>query len=69
MAYIPYGFVQKQNGIFMEPQQAEIVKEIFKRYLGGDSLGGISNFLFEHGIPSPTGQERWVYYHSCLIAY
>lgn len=59
MAYIPYGFVQKQNGIFVEPQQAEVVKEIFQRYLNGDSLGGIVDFLFEQGVLSPTGQERW----------
>ena len=59
MAYILYGFVQKQNGIFVEPQQAEVAKEIFQRYLSGDSLGGIADFLFERGVPSPTGQERW----------
>ncbi|SHN87264.1 recombinase family protein [Desulfitobacterium chlororespirans] len=59
MVYIPYGFVQKQDGIFVEPQQAEVVKEIFQRYLNGDSLGGIADFLFRHGISSPTGQEKW----------
>lgn len=59
MAYIPYGFVQKQSGIFVEPQQAEVVKEIFQRYLSGDSLGGIADFLLERRVPSPTGQERW----------
>lgn len=59
MAYIPYGFVQKQNGIFIEPQQAEVVKAIFQRYLNGDSLGGIADFLFERGVPSSTGQEIW----------
>lgn len=32
MAHIPYGFVQKQDGIFVEPQQAEVVKEIFQRF-------------------------------------
>ncbi|WP_312281089.1 recombinase family protein [Oscillibacter sp.] len=59
MAYIPYGFVQKQDGIFVEPQQAEVVKEIFQRYLNGNSLGGIADFLFKQGILSSTGQERW----------
>lgn len=59
MAYIPYGFVQKQNGIFVEPEQAEVVRTIFQRYLHGDSLGGIADFLFEQGFLSPTGQERW----------
>ena len=59
MAYIPYGFVQKQNGIVIEPQHAEVAKEIFQRYLNGDSLGGIADFLFAQGILSPTGQEKW----------
>ncbi len=59
MAYIPYGFVQKQNSIVIESQQAEVVKSIFQRYLNGDSLGGIADFLFEQGILSSTGQERW----------
>ena len=59
MAYIPYGFVKKQDGIFVDPHQAEVVKTIFQRYLNGDSLGGIADFLFEQGILSPTGQERW----------
>ena len=59
MAYIPYGFVQKRDGIFVEPQQAEVVKAIFQWYLNGDSLGGIADFLFKQGILSPTGQERW----------
>lgn len=55
MAYIPYGFVQKQDGIFVQPQQAKVVREIFQRYLNDDSLGSIANFLFEKGIPSPIG--------------
>lgn len=59
MAYIPYGFVKKQDGIFVEPHRAEVVKAIFQRYLNGDSLGGIANFLFEQGVHSPTGQEKW----------
>lgn len=59
MAYIPYGFVQKQDGIFVEPHQAEVVKAIFQLYLNGDSLGGIADFLFEQRILSPTGQEKW----------
>lgn len=59
MAYIPYGFVQRQDGIFVDPKQAEVVQAIFQRYLNGDSLGGIADFLFGQGVLSPTGQERW----------
>ncbi len=59
MSYIPYGFIQKPNGIFVEPQQAKVVQQIYQRYLEGDSLEGIADFLFQEGIPSPQGKERW----------
>lgn len=59
MSYIPYGFVQKPTGIFIEPQQAKVVQQIYQRYLAGDSLEGIDDFLFQEDIPSPQGKERW----------
>lgn len=59
MGYIPYGFVQKPSGILIEPQQAKVVQQIYQRYLAGDSLEGIADFLFQEGIPSPQGKERW----------
>ncbi|MTQ96778.1 hypothetical protein GMD88_15475 [Pseudoflavonifractor sp. BIOML-A6] len=59
MGYIPYGFIQKPTGIFIEPQQAKVVQQIYQRYLAGDSLEGIADFLFQNGIPSPQGRERW----------
>ena len=59
MGYIPYGFVQKPTGIFVEPQQAKVVQQIYQRYLEGDTLEGIADFLFQEGISSPQGKERW----------
>lgn len=59
MGYIPYGFVQKSSGIFIEPQQAKVVQQIYQRYLAGDSLEGIADFLFQEGVPSPQGKDRW----------
>ena len=59
MGYIPYGFIRKPTGIFIEPQQAKVVWQIYQRYLAGDSLEGIADFLFQNGIPSPQGKERW----------
>jgi hypothetical protein len=41
------------------PEQAAIVQEVYRQYLSGKSLGGIADFLFEKGIPSPAGKERW----------
>lgn len=43
----------------IDPQQAAVVKEIYRQYLAGKSLGGIADFLFEKGIRSPTGKDRW----------
>ena len=59
MGYIPYGFIRKQTGIFIESHQAKVVQQIYQRYLTGDSLEGIADFLFQNGIPSPQGKERW----------
>lgn len=59
MSHIPYGFVQKLSGIFIDPQQAKVVQHIYQRYLAGDSLEGIADFLFQEDIPSPQGKERW----------
>ena len=57
---LPYGFMSaSDNRIIVDPEKANIVKTIYQQYLSGMSLGGIADFLFEHGIPSPKGKERW----------
>ena len=52
-------FYSEATGIFIEPQKAKVVQQIYQRYLAGDSLEGIADFLFQNGIPSPQGKERW----------
>ena len=60
MSNIPYGFIQKTDGqVYVEEIQAKIVRLIYKRYLTGDSLGAISDFLFGRNLTSPSGQEKW----------
>ncbi|MZL69736.1 hypothetical protein GT748_09145 [Bittarella massiliensis] len=54
---MPYGFIRKPNGIFVEPQQAKVVQQIYQRYLEGDSLKGIAVFIFQEGILSPERKE------------
>ena len=57
---LPYGFMSASgNRIIVDPEKANIVKTIFQQYLSGMSLGGIADFLFEHGILSPKGKEHW----------
>lgn len=55
-----YGFETAPNGLLQViPKQATVVQEIYRQYLSGKSLEGIADFLFEKGIPSPSGKERW----------
>ena len=57
---LPYGFMSVSgNRIIVDPEKANIVKTIFQQYLSGMSLGGIADFLFDHGILSPKGKEHW----------
>ncbi len=41
------------------PEEAEIIRLIYDRFLAGDSLKGIAELLEEKGIKSPTGKARW----------
>ena len=43
------------------PEEAEIVRTIYDRFLSGDSFGGIIKYLEEQKIPSPSGLEKWQY--------
>lgn len=55
-----YGYEAAPNGLLQViPEQAAVVHEIYRQYLSGKSLGGIADFLFEKGTPSPSGKERW----------
>lgn len=45
----------------IDPEEAEVIKLIYERFLAGDSLGGIIDCLAERAIPSPGGKERWTY--------
>ena len=41
------------------PEEAEVVKTIFGLYRGGNSLEAIQRYLFNCGIPSPSGNAHW----------
>jgi site-specific DNA recombinase len=43
----------------LEPISAAVVRSIFDLALEGRSLRGITAYLYERGIPSPTGSPRW----------
>ena len=57
---LPYGFILAPDShIIIDPEKANIVRTIYQQYLSGMSLGGIADFLFRHGIPSPKGKDHW----------
>ena len=41
------------------PEEAEIVRMIYDRFLAGDSFAGIIKHLEEKDIPSPCGKSTW----------
>lgn len=43
------------------PEQAEIVREIYRQYLAGDSLNMIRKYLEEHHIPNARGGATWTH--------
>lgn len=40
-------------------EEAAIIREIYRLYLSGVSLGDIANFLTERGILTPGGKRKW----------
>ena len=55
-----YGYEVGLNGdLTVNPDEAQVVRWIFERYLAGDSLGKIAAGLERQGILSPTGKPKW----------
>ncbi|WP_298033565.1 recombinase family protein [uncultured Dysosmobacter sp.] len=57
---LPYGFCYNSDGhIAIDNEKSDIVRMIYRQYLSGMSLGRIADFLYQQGIPSPTGKTSW----------
>lgn len=57
---ICYGYTTAADGeLAINEVEANVVRSIFKRYLGGDSFGKIATALEKQGIQSPTGKAKW----------
>lgn len=55
----PYGYiVNKAQQFELVPEQADIVRTIFKLYIGGWGYKKIANYLTDEGIPTPRMAER-----------
>ncbi|MBR4060521.1 MAG: recombinase family protein [Lachnospiraceae bacterium] len=54
------GYTKNENGdLVIVPEEAEIVRLIFRLYLEGYSAGKIGRYLEEKGIKTVTGQDKW----------
>lgn len=55
-----FGYKRGANGkLAIDEPDAKIVQNIFEMKAAGYSLGSITNWLYENGIPSPRGKIRW----------
>lgn len=54
------GYTKNEKGeLVIVPEEAEIVRLVFRLYLEGYSAGKISSYLEEHQIKTVTGQDKW----------
>ena len=57
---ICYGYRRDKQGLVeIVPEEAEVVRTVFKLYKAGNSLEDIQGYLFTQGIPSPSGKAQW----------
>lgn len=54
------GYEKGEDGnLKVVPEQAAVVRVIYKLFLEGRTTQGIANYLMELGIPTPGGKECW----------
>ena len=54
------GYTKDENGnLVIDPEQAEIVKRIYREYLEGSSMDKIAAGLMADGILTGAGKEKW----------
>ncbi|MDY6316359.1 MAG: recombinase family protein [Oribacterium sp.] len=54
------GYTKDENGnLVIDPEQAEIVKRIYREYLEGSSMDKIADGLMADGILTGAGKEKW----------
>jgi hypothetical protein len=57
---ICYGYRRDKQGLVeIVPEEAEVVRTVFSLYKAGNSLEAIQGYLFNEGIPSPSGNAHW----------
>ena len=57
---ICYGFGRDENGlVYVKEEESNTVKMIFAMAINGHSLQDIQSELFNKGIKSPSGKDKW----------
>ena len=55
-----YGYKRGDDGtLVINVDEAAVVKQVFEMRAAGQSLGEISDWLYDNHILSPNGKERW----------
>lgn len=57
--YIPYGYTMRNGRTVISNEEAEVIREIFKAYLGGASLKTIAEELTGRQIPYTQKTATW----------
>ena len=57
---ICYGFGRDEDGfVYIKEDEANVVRKIFEMAINGNSLQEIQVELFNRGINSPSGKDKW----------
>ncbi len=57
---ICYGFGRDEDGfVYIKEDEANVVRKIFEMAINGNSLQAIQVELFNRGIKSPSGKDKW----------
>ena len=67
-SYAPYGYIKDPNdnhALLVDPEAAEVVKQIFSMFINGMAVRAIVNHLNDHGVmcPSVYKQSQGLKYH------
>lgn len=56
---MPIGYKNVNNEWIIVPEEAEVIRKIYRLYLEGSTLQLIKEYLKEHQIKTATGKETW----------
>ncbi|MFN2491171.1 MAG: recombinase family protein [Actinomycetota bacterium] len=53
------GLDEREPGLYVNPDEALVVQEVFKRFLSGDRASVLAVELTRRGVPTKAGGQRW----------